>query len=293
MVAAALLFAAQTYTGASVCAGCHPQIAASQVKTGHAGALKKEEDRWAFGSGLQAITYVSQLDEDTYLEHGLSWYRRAGGLQLTPGHRSSDGVRYRTFAPDAAILRCFQCHSTGPLRLAPGRRIEIFEPGVRCEACHGPSADHARNPVQVKPRNPARLTANEINLLCGECHRMPPAAGVETNWDNPWNARHQPVYLSQAACFQKSQGRLTCLSCHTPHASEPVDGSRPCLSCHPSARHRTATAGRACAHCHMPEVAPSPWLRFANHWIGVYGSSPLRPISRSSSPKPVLQSTQK
>ena len=280
MVAAALLFAAQTYVGAAVCATCHAQIAASQAKTGHAGALKREPERWAFGSGLQAITYVSQLDEDTYLEHGLSWYRRAGGLDLTPGHRTREGVRYRTFAPDAAILRCFRCHSTGKLRLAEGRKIEPAEPGVRCEACHGPGGDHVRDPAGSKPRNPIRLSAAAVNQLCGECHRMPPAAGTETNWDNPWNARHQPVYFSQAACFRKSAGRLSCFTCHLPHSSEPVDANAACATCHEAPRHRTAAAGKTCVQCHMPDVAPSPLLRFANHWIGVYGANPLRPLQQ-------------
>lgn len=283
MVAAALLFAAQTYTGAAVCAGCHARIAESQSQTGHAGALKKEENRWAFGSGLQAITYVSQVDEDTYLEHGLSWYRRANGLDLTPGHRNREGVRYRTFSPEAAILRCFQCHSTGKLRLAEGRKIEPAEPGVRCEACHGPGGDHIRDPARSKPRNPVQLSAAEINQLCGECHRMPPAAGVETNWDNPWNARHQPVYLSQAACFQKSGGRMSCLTCHSQHSSDAIDANERCMGCHQTPRHQTAAAGKTCVNCHMPDVAPSGLLRFANHWIGVYGANPLRPVQQRAS----------
>lgn len=280
MVAAALLIAAQTYTGSTVCAGCHPRIAASQAKTGHATALKKEENRWAFGSGLQAITYVSQLDDDTYLEHGLSWYRRGNTLALTPGHVNREGLRYRTFSAGAELLRCFQCHSTGKLRLAGGRKIEPAEQGVRCEACHGPGSDHVRDPARSKPRNPGRLSAAAINQTCGECHRMPPAAGIETNWDNPWNARHQPVYLSQAACFQKSGGRLTCLTCHSPHAKEPIQANERCQGCHQTPRHQISTTGKTCVNCHMPDVSPSSLLRFANHWIGVYGANPLRPLDQ-------------
>ena len=275
---ALLLAAAIPYVGSAVCATCHAEIAASQSETGHAGALKKEPDRWAFGSGLQAITYVSQVGEDTYLEHGLSWYCKSGGLDLTPGHRTREGVRYRTFAPDAAILRCFQCHSTGKLSLAAGREIQPAEPGVRCETCHGPGGEHVKDPARAKPPNPGKLTATEINSLCGACHRMPPAAGVATNWDNPWNARHQPVYLSQAACFQESAGRLSCLTCHQPHTSRLVDTTTRCLECHPKTDHKTATTGRTCVNCHMPDIAPSALLRFANHWIGVYGQNPLRPL---------------
>jgi hypothetical protein len=280
VVGAALLLAAQAYAGTSACAGCHAKLAESHSKTGHAGALRRDGGRWAFGSGLQAITWVSQVDEDTYLEHGLSWYRRRGGLDLTPGHRGPRGVAYRTFAPDAAILRCFQCHSTGNLRVGQGRAIEPAESGVHCEACHGPSDAHARSPTESKPRNPGKFPAVEINRLCGECHRMPPASGSDVNWENPWNARHQPVYLSQSACFSNSAGRLSCVTCHAAHGTAAIDANTRCASCHPAPKHRTAIAGKDCVSCHMPGVEPSPLLRFANHWIGVYGANPLRPLEQ-------------
>jgi hypothetical protein len=272
-----------------VCSGCHTEIAASQVKTSHASALRPANDdrvkaEWAFGSGVQAITYVSQIDEDHYLEHPLSWYAKANGLGPTPGHEKlPDGMRYRTFAPDAAILRCFQCHSTGKPKLAAGRKIEPAELGVRCESCHGAGVEHAGAPQPRNIRNPGRLTSIEINEVCGACHRMPPAAGVETNWDNPWNTRHQPVYLSQSACFLKSEGRLSCLTCHNPHSDAKVDVSRRCSGCHEKPRHQSAVGQQACAGCHMPEVRPNQWLGFRNHWIGVYAM----PLTQKGSLMPV------
>lgn len=237
---------------------------------------------WAFGSGLQAITYVSRQDDEHYLEHGLSWYAATQSMALTPGHRGPEGERYRTFDPGAAILRCFQCHSTGPLRMAAGFRIEPFEPGVQCETCHGPGDGHAA--AQKPIRNPSRLSAREINGLCGGCHRMPAAAGSDTDWTNPWNTRHQPLYLAESACFRQSRGKLSCLTCHRAHA--PLERSaavyeQTCSACHAKPRHRTPLAGGSCVSCHMPVVRPSEYLRFANHWIGVYAAGkPLRPIVR-------------
>ena len=203
-------------------------------------------------------------------------------MALTPGHRTPAGERYRIFDPTAGILRCFQCHSTGPLRLAAGFKIEPFEPGVQCEACHGPGAEHASS---LKPiRNPKRLGAAEINGLCGACHRKPAAAGDDTDWTNPWNTRHQPLYLAESACFEKSKGKLSCFACHpahTPLSRNAADYDRRCSGCHVKPRHRTVVAGRACVACHMPVVEPQPNLRFANHWIGVYAERrTLRPIAR-------------
>lgn len=264
MLVAMLLTSAQ-YIGSAACQPCHPSQVAAQSASNHAKALAKNEDRWAFGSGLQAITYVSRLDDTAYLEHGLSDYTSPKGKGITPGHKDAKGVRYPTFAPDAAILRCFQCHSTGPLQLAKGGTLQPFENGVRCEVCHGPGGEHAKSPATVKPFTLRQATGVAVNDYCGNCHRKPAAAGEETDFRNAWNARHQPVYLARSACFKS--GQVTCFTCHDPHSSQVRDT---CRSCHDQPRHRVAVAGKGCATCHMPLVRPQPNLRFANHWIGIY-----------------------
>lgn len=271
-------FAAGQYTGSSACSACHPAQFKLQSSSTHARALRAAAPEWAFGAGAQAVTYVSQRDAETYVEHGLSDYTATKSKALTPGHRDAAGVPYRTFDPAAQILRCFQCHSTGPLKLGDGQRIQPFEAGVRCEVCHGPGAAHiAKKGDRLEIQNPRRLTAEGINEFCGNCHRMPPAAGDDTDWTNAWNARHQPVYLSQSECFRKSEGRLSCLTCHDPHGGrrEPV-----CAECHAKPKHRVAVQG-TCVGCHMPKARPQPNLAFANHWIGVYApGNSLRPRGR-------------
>src|SRR3954468_1938829 len=85
--------AAAQYVGAPVCGSCHAERAKQQAESEHARALRPpaehplarqfpagftfrimaghEEKRvpidWAFGAGDQAVTFVSQLDENTYL----------------------------------------------------------------------------------------------------------------------------------------------------------------------------------------------------------------------------------
>lgn len=284
-----LLLTAQDFAGAKSCAVCHSEIAAKQSGTHHAKALSLLPDRrWAFGAGAQAVTYVTQSGEDTYLEHGLSWYKRSGGLALTPGHRTPAGVTYSTFAPDANIIRCFQCHSTGKLAVSATRSIEPAELGVRCEACHGAGGVHAAAPRSDNIANPRRLSAVQVNELCGQCHRMPPAKGVSTNFENAWNVRHQPVYLSQSACFLKSEGKLSCLSCHQPHEDTKPAADAQCATCHAQPKHLSPVLNKSCIACHMPVVRPSPQLGFSNHWIGVYrltgvGANLLRPVQKRTS----------
>jgi tetratricopeptide (TPR) repeat protein len=121
--------------------------------------------------------------------------------------------------------------------------------------------------------NPKQLTAGELNEFCGACHRKPPEAGEETDWSNAWNTRHEPDYLSHSACFRKSAGKLSCLTCHDPHAPlnrAASEYDKRCSTCHQGVRHQTALASRACVDCHMPQVPTSAQLHFTNHWIGIY-----------------------
>jgi hypothetical protein len=249
---------------------------------------------WAFGAGEQAVTFVSQFDEDSYVEHHFSYYSQPKSLEVTPGHQEGAakalpdalGVMYKTFDPDPKIMRCFECHSTGPLSLGARMEIKPSEAGVRCESCHGAGQAHADAITQGKTaegrsaiQNPKRLSASQLNQFCGNCHRKPAGAGVAGDWNDPWNARYQPAYLDQSACFQKSRGALSCLTCHDAHQplrkNDAAYYSAICGKCHKVAAHpklRTASqkALARCVDCHMPGVVPQVGLRFTNHWIGIY-----------------------
>jgi hypothetical protein len=287
----ALLFAAvpaSEYAGAEACKGCHLPEYTAQSATAHASALARSKPGqpgdWAFGAGSQAITFVSRVDEANYLEHGESWYAKLRGYARTPGHRASGGVGYRIFDPSAGILRCFSCHSTGPVALDSGNVIQPHEQGVRCEDCHGPAAGHAHDPRRVKPLNPARLGAAGMNELCGACHRMPMATAAAPDLGDPWNARHQPLMLAASACFQRSGSRLSCLTCHAPHTALERTLAlydTACTGCHAAPRHRIPVAGRSCVECHMPAVKLDPALSFSNHRIAIYRpEDPLTPRAR-------------
>jgi hypothetical protein len=251
---------------------------------------------WAFGAGEQAVTFVTRVNEDWYLEHSRSYYPGAQGFASTPGQaelKPADlseamGVLYRTLDPRTGILGCFECHSTGPVARETGNELRPSELGVRCEACHGPGSDHAAAGDPALVGNPARLDANAQNEFCGKCHRPPAAATEKPDWNYAWNVRHQPLYLAESACFNRSDGALSCLSCHHPHeAARNFDAAfynAKCAGCHQEGRRPPSDACRVsqpsnCIGCHMPRVSPQPFLRFTNHWIGVYGDgAKLQPV---------------
>jgi len=245
---------------------------------------------WAFGAGQQAVTFVTRVNEDWYLEHYLSYYSAGHSFAPTPGQDAvpaktlaeAMGVLYKPLDPDTGMKACFECHSTGPVLAGPAREIHPTELGVRCEACHGPGRAHrdavasgklerARNLI----RNPSRMSASELNHFCGMCHRQPASPGAVIDWSVAWNLRHEPIYLSQSACFRKSAGALSCLTCHDPHDQLQQDDASynaRCQSCHSQAGHPAVNQGTDCVACHMPRVSPQAYLRFTNHWIGVYSA---------------------
>ena len=276
------------YIGSDACRACHAAKFESQSKTGHARALAvarpgspipgipvpESTAQWAFGAGEKATTWVSQTGEETIAEHGLSYYAATKSLGPTPGHADSNDLVYRTFDPVGTALRCFRCHSTGPVTLEAGYKVQPSEPGVRCEACHGPGSAHVSSAGALGTiQNPKRLTPAELNVLCGACHRQASDLDDDTDWSNAWNVRHQPAYLHRAACFRNSNGALSCLTCHDPHeplkkTAESYDAR--CAACHGKILHKAAIVSRSCISCHMPQVLTSTALHFTNHWIGIY-----------------------
>jgi Tfp pilus assembly protein PilF/Zn finger protein HypA/HybF involved in hydrogenase expression len=305
------------YIGSEACSACHAPKFESQSKTGHARALAvarpgspipgipapESTAQWAFGAGEKAITWVSQTGEETIAEHGLSYFAATKSLGVTPGHANSNDLVYRTFDPVGTALRCFRCHSTGPITLKAGYKVQPSEPGVRCEACHGPGSAHVSSagaPGTIQ--NPKRLNPAELNVLCGACHRQASDLDDDTDWSNAWNVRHQPGYLHRAACFRNSKGALSCLTCHDPH--EPLKKTAAaydarCTACHGKVVHKTAVVStratsRSCVSCHMPQVSTSAALHFTNHWIGIYGSQsrklvPSRRIVKALQPSSVVE----
>jgi hypothetical protein len=121
---------------------------------------------WAFGAGRQAVTFVSHVNRDWYVEHFTTWYAATNAYGPTPGQEAlcpksiqeAAGLLYKISDPQIGIQGCFECHSTGPVSFDRKGDAIIHETGVRCEDCHGPGAAHAANPPHNKVTNPASLS---------------------------------------------------------------------------------------------------------------------------------------
>ena len=214
-------------------------------------------------------------------------FAHKGVPDITPGQAADgkqeglepSGRRYT----DANALKCFECHTTllsdrGPSVLDESTMI----PNVGCERCHGPGKSHveaaragAPDVKLAMPFGPGRSTTDEQMRMCGACHRVPSMGDASLiRTDNPVLVRFQPVGLMQSACYRKSAGAVSCVTCHDPHSRTSTNRAEyeaVCLSCHegPSKTPCKVSPATACLGCHMPRRDVSRGMLLTDHWIRI------------------------
>jgi cytochrome c554/c'-like protein len=248
---------------------------------------------WALGSGHMGQTFLYEQNA-TFFESHVSFYNAFKALDITPGQSHSvpttlDSAAGRAIPPSEARL-CFGCHTTASTTKNQFDPSSAY-PGVTCEACHGPGAQHiaaARGKTEKRGGgsifNPAQLARVDSVDFCGACHRTWQdvisghliEAGV-------FNVRFAPYRLENSRCWTEGDSRITCIACHDPHkplSHDVASYDANCLACHPSnpAEKKSANhpgpacpvATKNCTTCHMPKVEP-PNLHstFTDHWIRI------------------------
>jgi Cytochrome c554 and c-prime len=257
---------------------------------------------WAFGLGHKGQTYIYEREGEFY-ESRLSFYKTLQGLDVTTGDINDQPDDLKSamgrWLGAGEAQRCFGCHATGA-SVAGHLDTAHLTPGVQCESCHGPGAQHVTAMKSGKIEqgrraifNPSQLDAVDSVDFCGACHRswadviLSSAPGVQ----NVMNVRFQPYRLEDSKCWLKTKGdaRLTCTACHNPHEQLVQDLSaydKKCLTCHTSSAATSATLPHAtasnhpgqscpvstknCVTCHMPQIeVPSVHATFFDHRIRV------------------------
>jgi hypothetical protein len=257
---------------------------------------QEAEVQFAVGSGTQGRSYL--IDRDGFLfQAPASWYPRKQRWDLSPGYEDQNWHFVRPALPD-----CLFCHTNGVRPVAGTvNRYErpLFPrgPAVGCERCHGPGELHVRRQEQGEPyagrddtiANPARLAPALREAVCQQCH-LQGSVRILRRGREPFDYRpglplHEflsvfvkppsvadPKFVGhveqmhQSRCFQATNGKLGCTSCHDPHrlpaAAEKVAYYRnACLKCHQEsscseslAVRRQQAPGDNCAACHMPAL---------------------------------------
>ena len=248
---------------------------------------------WALGSGHTGQTFIYQQDAKFYESH-VSFYNAPQVLDITPGQPRTipatlDAAAGRAIPPNEARL-CFGCHTTASTTKNQFDPTAAY-PGVTCEACHGPGAQHvAAARAKTDKRgdgsifNPAQLARVDYVDFCGACHRTwQDVVSGQMVGAGVFNVRFAPYRLENSRCWAEGDARITCIACHDPHkplSHDVASYDANCLACHAaspaekkSANHPGAAcpvAAKNCVTCHMPKVEP-PNLHstFSDHWIRI------------------------
>jgi len=259
------------------------------VITGYAPHLyeSRESIDLVTGSGKRGQTYL-YWHGDKLFELPVSYWSDGAQWINSPGYRNGTADFSRPVQAG-----CMECHSTylRPLYEDPfSNRFDrsTLVPGISCETCHGPGADHAakeRKHLAHAPNigdksilNPSRFSRDRQLDLCAWCHNgiqrkpltpafsyMPgkPLADFFTPLqtapvEHPDVHGNQVGLLERSRCF-KSSPNMTCSTCHDTHAQErpAASYSSRCLTCH---QWQTCGVAKAlgekiksnCIDCHMP-----------------------------------------
>ena len=168
----------------------------------------------------------------------------------------------------------------------------LVEVGIGCESCHGGCAEHAKHPdlqPSLEPRSPFLAVtpppaldaearrAEGVTRVCARCHQVL-FTQYPFTWEGEGRAAAHPggahINSGEARDFLLGgcTSRMTCLTCHDPHAFDNREkmaeldgakGSAICQRCHTKyasaeavrahAHHDPAGAGGQCMGCHMPK----------------------------------------
>jgi tetratricopeptide (TPR) repeat protein len=190
---------------------------------------------------------------------------------------------------------CLGCHVSQLARnydpATDTYRTRWGEPGINCETCHGPSAEHVRLARLLPPGAPMpepklivarKLTPEQTNATCGSCHaklsplteHMPPGERFFDHFN--LSTLEDPDFYPDGRDLGENftlttwrlspclkSGQLDCVDCHTSsgrYKFRQGDPNAACLPCHEKnvrdaaghSHHPAGSAGARCIACHMP-----------------------------------------
>jgi len=239
------------------------------------------------GSGARGQTYLYWRG-DRLFELPVSYWSDGHRWINSPGYIDGTADFSRPVNP-----ACLECHASYIRALSSDPNTNRYErqslvPGIRCENCHGPGAEHVRQEASRQGSgmdatgsgilNPAKFSRDRQVDLCAECHNGIQRAALQPTFSyvpgRPLSeyfkhlpgsdAEHPDVHgnqvglLQRSRCYRSSE-QMSCSTCHDVHGARKPAAfyASKCLSCHEWQKCGVAAKmGHAivdkCIECHMP-----------------------------------------
>jgi predicted CXXCH cytochrome family protein len=268
------------YAGSPACLSCHADKHGPWSQSSHALSLRGYQpglpgvpDPWGGGIDPSGVAYV--LGAGAYARQFLIPDTEGRELLVHPSRYSVASGAWSAVHPDDWQNRpwrvhCAGCHVTGFDESIQAPR-PFAEPGVGCEACHGPGAEHVASgsEADIPSLRPAdgEITAARAYDICASCHSRgrspsgvyqfaegfvpgaelsdhftPVAEGdAEAFWPRAVGAPLvSRLNYQQAIDLRQSPGHGSCMDCHDPHGPtgfraqlrEAPETDALCLGCH-------------------------------------------------------------
>ena len=228
---------------------------------------------------LQVLPVAFDVREKAWFDTTLSMLRHLGtGRREEPLSWKDNLLTFNT--------ACYGCHVSqfsSNYDLATDTYHSVWtEPGINCETCHGPGAEHIRvcreapqgtTPPDLKIISAKKFTVAQHNDTCSPCHaKMIPLTPSYTPGERFFD--HYDLSALEDADFYPDardlgenftltlwltspcvkSGQLSCLHCHTSSGryrfQDPEKANRACLPCHGE------RVAHAAAHTHHPPDKP-------------------------------------
>jgi hypothetical protein len=265
---------ALVYVGSERCATCHSSAHQDEAKSGHPNKLRKVIDgqppKYPF-SEVPSPPEGYTWQDITYVIGGYGWKARfldkkgyiITGAKAQYNLATKSWVAYEADkAPGTKPYDCGECHTTGWKKTGPdgphqdnlpGIYGTFSEPGVTCEACHGPGSRHVvtNSRVDIKKDNSSEL--------CGTCHYRDKKHRILASVSGGKGfIQHHEQYDEMISAGHKV---LKCVTCHDPHKSTiykqgGLKDSPKCETCHPAQAAKVNHPPVAtCVDCHMPKAS--------------------------------------
>jgi hypothetical protein len=272
------------YAGSDACATCHPTEHADHLAMGHPWIMRAIEGAAPTYSATGLHVHVPAAPDGyswsivPWVVGGYAWMARfvdASGYLVT-GNEVEYDVSLQVWhdydqgtAAGTKAFDCGGCHTVGWIAATgqgsprqgdlPGMGGYWYEPGVGCEACHGPGAAH------VASQSPADILLDRSAEVCSACHSRGLAGRIEAK--NGF-IRHHAQYDEFLAVHARDN--ITCVDCHRPHSGvkvDPAQGIRlACETCHTPVTYTRHGPEATCVDCHMPRTGKSSYA--INEYVG-------------------------